>query len=162
MGDNGNWLLRKTLLVLALLVSIVMIGASCAQADFPPPPDQQTGAPTPEPDASTNPLHDIETGWSLEMPNVGFEYMLIIALFFTCLGMYSIQNRKISKKGSKLMLVGIVHLLILFVFLAGGSGFWMLIFSALPIFAQLLLIIGGYKNYRAYEKKLADRLRGIF
>ena len=202
MKDNGNGLLRKILLGMALLMSIVMLSASCAQhADFPPP-DEPSGAPTPEPEAPQNlfdlglpppgtgllppepdaPANPFSIGLQQAtrddglpdlmpmtvMPMTGYTFLpqLIIALIFICLGIYGIKNRKISKKGSKLMTIGIILLLI------GGFSFWLNIGSGTPMIfyyililymcVQLLLTYGAFKNYRAYEKKLADRLRGIF
>ena len=106
------------------------------------------------------------------MPGVVSLLQLIIALFFIFLGIYGIKNRKISKKGSKLMIIGIILLLICgFVFwqfvvamvtydlVVNMVSFYMFLFFSVT---QLLLTYGAFKNYRAYEKKLADRLRGIF
>ena len=98
----------------------------------------------------------------------GMFAVLLFSSFPIIGGLYGIKHRRTSKKGSWLNLIGIINLFI------GGFFLWDFMGSfdvaiaissfILVIFicSQILLFHGGYKNYRAYEKQLSDRLRGIF
>ena len=91
---------------------------------------------------------------------------VLVGLFAIFTGLYGIRYRRTSKKGSNLIKIGIANSLIFLLFSIDVIGFGesaihnfiLILFTV----AQIFLFYGAYKNYRAYEKQLADWQRGIF